>query len=922
MAFRKIYDGIKIIAKTVASSVGLGELEVLNDNKLHYHNGTTSSPVVTEDHAATLENKNISFNDNIITDMSFVDADINASAAIQRSKLASGTTDVILANDALGVMSETTITTATLEAALDSLVANSQDRNIKLIEGGTWSFVQATNTLTWDADAFIQVPGCEDDRNEIVAGSANLPNPSSVLYVELNKAPGSPQTLTPLVGDIDSLALTDNTFILARNVAGGVVVGDTTLLPLDTSKTLYSGLTDETLSYLGITDESDSSPTYTSDIRGVAGDDLTARLGVLTDAIGDAQEDRSSFLRSDEPVSWDGSQLSFTSDIILENINTKVSNVVSRRTVISKNLSPITIASNYNCYFNINRTAPSASASVTVSSSVPSQEQSTKDYLVLARAVEVNGKTYLHLPFSKQLIEPGQKVRLGATGGNKTATEQFIENNQFIPKNIADLSTNITEASAYNVDYSILRHHLISGGGTDDYAFIANSSDSSKFDSDVYGVVSHLDGYIVFGNFVDYGAVGNDRLVRLNADGTIDAAFTANSSQASRFNDTVVRVIVQPDGKILVGGAFNNYDISGCSKFIRLNADGTFDSTFSLESSGSSKFNNTVSSIALGGDGSVYVGGAFTDYAGISNLNNLIKTDSDGYLDTVYVANCSGNNEFNGPAYGVYQLVVDKNNALYAAGDFVNYGGTSGLNSLVKLDANGNLDTSYTTNSSGSVKFNSYILALALDNSDNLLVGGRFTDYISPTIGDYFVKLNSDGTANTPFTTAVTSASKINSDVRCVSVDNAGNSYIGGDFTDYAGVSGTNRLIKVDSSGVLISGFVNNASASSKINTSVYNVYPTSDGSVFVSGTFTDYGFGGIDKMVKLNGDTMSYLNQTGKLSLLFDGNKWEIAGHTVTGSNPDVTLTVTPSGQMQYTSSLLIGTPINSYIRYLLTAL
>jgi hypothetical protein len=60
--FKKIWEGLKIVKKTSSTADSVGDIEVLSDNKLHYHNGTSTSPVVTESHSATLTNKTFDAN--------------------------------------------------------------------------------------------------------------------------------------------------------------------------------------------------------------------------------------------------------------------------------------------------------------------------------------------------------------------------------------------------------------------------------------------------------------------------------------------------------------------------------------------------------------------------------------------------------------------------------------------------------------------------------------------------------------------------------------------------------------------------------------------------------------------------------------------------------------------------------------------
>lgn len=73
-----------------------------------------------------------------------------------------------------------------------------------------------------------------------------------------------------------------------------------------------------------------------------------------------------------------------------------------------------------------------------------------------------------------------------------------------------------------------------------------------------------------------YNGKISNRLVRLNIDGTVDTTFNIGIG----FNDKVSSVILQPDGKILAAGSFtscNGFIIKG---IVRLNTDGSIDNTF------------------------------------------------------------------------------------------------------------------------------------------------------------------------------------------------------------------------------------------------------------------------------------------------------------------------------------------------------
>ncbi|WP_198973221.1 delta-60 repeat domain-containing protein, partial [Xylophilus sp. ASV27] len=67
---------------------------------------------------------------------------------------------------------------------------------------------------------------------------------------------------------------------------------------------------------------------------------------------------------------------------------------------------------------------------------------------------------------------------------------------------------------------------------------------------------------------------GRNYLARLNADGSLDTGFNPGA------NSTVYSLAVQPDGKVLVGGAFNQLGGQRRNGLARLNADGSLDTGF------------------------------------------------------------------------------------------------------------------------------------------------------------------------------------------------------------------------------------------------------------------------------------------------------------------------------------------------------
>lgn len=126
----------------------------------------------------------------------------------------------------------------------------------------------------------------------------------------------------------------------------------------------------------------------------------------------------------------------------------------------------------------------------------------------------------------------------------------------------------------------------------------------------------------VGGNFDNWpGAPSGSGLVRLNLDGSLDSSFTANLAN-------IRRIILQPDGKILIG----RDPFAGQSGITRLLPNGSVDPDWNPGGSGA---NGRVTQVALNPDGGVIIGGDFTTYNGTSP-GRFLLLNPDGTRNTVF----------------------------------------------------------------------------------------------------------------------------------------------------------------------------------------------------------------------------------------------------------------------------------------------
>lgn len=169
----------------------------------------------------------------------------------------------------------------------------------------------------------------------------------------------------------------------------------------------------------------------------------------------------------------------------------------------------------------------------------------------------------------------------------------------------------------------------------------ANGSLDTDFDvalpnnSEVHSIAIQYDGQVLIGGYfseVNSQACGN--LARLFADGQLDTSFAPQLDAEGR----VFSIVIQNDGRILLGGSFNNLDASAAHGIARLNANGSRDANFDSENGVTSDFGLASAYIlAAQPDGKVLIGGEFTKVDDAYHIG-LARLNSDGSLDKTFVA--------------------------------------------------------------------------------------------------------------------------------------------------------------------------------------------------------------------------------------------------------------------------------------------
>jgi len=266
-------------------------------------------------------------------------------------------------------------------------------------------------------------------------------------------------------------------------------------------------------------------------------------------------------------------------------------------------------------------------------------------------------------------------------------------------------------------------------------------------------------------NLSQYSKYGKIGFKRYNSDGSLDTGF---GTSTSGFNFSTAFSAEDSSGNIYVVGSFTSYNGTAANRIIKLNTDGSIDTSFVYGTG----FNNVVTAIYIDPiNGGIYVIGNFTSYNGTA-ANRIIKLNTDGSIDTSFVYGTG----FNGQ---VLCIEFDENGDLYVGGGFTTYNGTA-VNRMVKLTSTGSIDASfvYGTGFNGAVRSISYSYDFSW-----LYVGGAFTTY-NGTAANRIITLNTDGSIETSFVYGTGFDGAV---LSILADSSSGFLYVGGSFTTYQG---------------------------------------------------------------------------------------------------------------------------------------
>lgn len=230
---------------------------------------------------------------------------------------------------------------------------------------------------------------------------------------------------------------------------------------------------------------------------------------------------------------------------------------------------------------------------------------------------------------------------------------------------------------------------------------------------------------ILLGSFDSYDGVARYKIARIEADGALDASFDAtNTFTSSSGTGQLNTMELQPDGKLLVGGFFDSVQGQPRNNIVRLNPDGTLDPSFDAGAA----FSDVVLGIALQADGRILCSGFFENVTGLNNVDRIARLMPDGAIDPSFAPSCG----FCGLPAEPTTMIVQPDGRILVSGAFYT-GGGAGIEGIMRFMPDGSVDPDFVSDGFRTNMFEasyaSYVPAMAMQADGKVVCVGRFASY-------------------------------------------------------------------------------------------------------------------------------------------------------------------------------------------------
>ena len=220
-------------------------------------------------------------------------------------------------------------------------------------------------------------------------------------------------------------------------------------------------------------------------------------------------------------------------------------------------------------------------------------------------------------------------------------------------------------------------------------------------------------------------------LARLNSDGSVDPTFGIGSGLNS--SGTITQFLLQPDGKVVIGGTFSTLNGLARPKLARLNPDGSLDASFAPDTSA---YDATLPLVRL-------ADGRFLQFTISSTMVTVQRLTVTGALDGTYPPTAFPRS-ISGSTYNPRMAqAMDASNRVLAGISATDFFYNSTATQLARFNSDGTLDGTFVSNNVP------HALVQLVAVQDKFTYEGRYVAYggfhLSIAMASYIGRLNANG---------------------------------------------------------------------------------------------------------------------------------------------------------------------------------
>lgn len=304
-------------------------------------------------------------------------------------------------------------------------------------------------------------------------------------------------------------------------------------------------------------------------------------------------------------------------------------------------------------------------------------------------------------------------------------------------------------ATETNNDFAVFRYN---SDGTPDATFNGAGKIRTEIGTSTdfaFAVAIQPDGKIIAAGFASITGNSDDiALVRYNTDGSLDTTFSSDGIVTTHITsvDRAYSVIVQPDGKIVIGGITSSTGINYDFAVVRYNSNGSLDTTFNgtgivTTAFGGTTINDQIWGMRLQLDGKIVV-------AGQTRLNGtddfaLARYNINGSLDTTFGTGGTVITPIGSSNDIAKALEIQSDGKIVAAGFTVN---SNNDFAVVRYNPNGSLDTTFNGNGIVTTPIgtgNDAATSMGIQSDGKILLAGQSA--VGADVEYAVVRYNTDG---------------------------------------------------------------------------------------------------------------------------------------------------------------------------------